>query len=222
MVLGWDSNDQHYDNVKVTGWHTGYPDAEGRMVPDTMRIIPFEDDLPLFLCKFAGKWEDVCPRGMLRRVLSRVADMGYSVSAAIRSLDIYSGHADADELQDWVEKRKPIGRTLFLVHGEAPAMERLAARLTKSLPAAMIRMPMLDDAYELTAQTAEAVDTGHKARLLPEQIARHDWHNDLSKLILDLNDAIRQEADEKGRARLIRKIRRALEDGNGKDAGGSA
>jgi glutamine synthetase len=27
VVLGWDSNDQLYDNVKYTGWHTGYPDA---------------------------------------------------------------------------------------------------------------------------------------------------------------------------------------------------
>ena len=29
VVLGWDSNDQLYDNVKVTGWHTAYPDADG-------------------------------------------------------------------------------------------------------------------------------------------------------------------------------------------------
>ena len=24
VVLGWDSNDQLYDNVSLTGWHTGY------------------------------------------------------------------------------------------------------------------------------------------------------------------------------------------------------
>ena len=27
VVLGWDSNDQLFDNVKYTGWHTAYPDA---------------------------------------------------------------------------------------------------------------------------------------------------------------------------------------------------
>jgi glutamine synthetase-like protein len=27
VVLGWDSNDQLYDNVKFTGWHSAYPDA---------------------------------------------------------------------------------------------------------------------------------------------------------------------------------------------------
>jgi glutamine synthetase len=82
VVVGWDSNDQLYDNVTVTGWHTGYPDAEVRMVPETMRLIPFEDDLPLFLCEFTGKWEDVCPRGTLRRVLKRAADHGFRVNAA--------------------------------------------------------------------------------------------------------------------------------------------
>ncbi|NBR10932.1 MAG: glutamine synthetase [Alphaproteobacteria bacterium] len=82
VIVGWDSNDQLYDNVTVTGWHTGYPDAEVRMVPDTMRLIPFEDDLPLFLCEFTGKWEDVCPRGTLRRVLKRAADHGFRVNAA--------------------------------------------------------------------------------------------------------------------------------------------
>src|SRR5579883_2961895 len=27
VVLGWDAGDQLYDNVTMTGWHTGYPDA---------------------------------------------------------------------------------------------------------------------------------------------------------------------------------------------------
>ena len=82
VVVGWDSNDQLYDNVKVTGWHTAYPDAAVRLLPQTMRLIPFENDLPLFLGEFDGKWEGVCPRGTLRRVLGRAKDMGFSVSAA--------------------------------------------------------------------------------------------------------------------------------------------
>jgi glutamine synthetase len=82
VVVGWDSNDQLYDNVKVTGWHTAYPDASIRLLPQTMRLIPFENDLPLFIGEFDGKWEGVCPRGTLRRVLDRAKSMGYSVSAA--------------------------------------------------------------------------------------------------------------------------------------------
>ena len=82
VVLGWDSQDQLYDNVKITGWHSGYRDAEMRLLPDTLRTIPFEDDMPLFLMEFAGEWEGACPRGTLRRVLAKAADMGYRVNAA--------------------------------------------------------------------------------------------------------------------------------------------
>jgi glutamine synthetase len=82
VVLGWDSNDQLYDNTRVTGWHTAYPDATLRVLPETLRDIPFESGTPLFLAEFFGRAESVCPRGTLRRVLARAADMGYLVKAA--------------------------------------------------------------------------------------------------------------------------------------------
>ncbi len=83
VVLGWDSNDQLYDSSTYTGWHTAYPDAEVRIVPETVRALPFEDNVPLFLAEMAGKGEAICPRGTLRRVVNRAADMGYTVSAAV-------------------------------------------------------------------------------------------------------------------------------------------
>src|SRR5215212_5756967 len=49
VVLGWDSNDQLYDNVKYTGWHTAYPDAPVRVLPETCRPVPFEGDMVMFL-----------------------------------------------------------------------------------------------------------------------------------------------------------------------------
>ncbi|GAA3543062.1 hypothetical protein [Zobellella aerophila] len=54
VVLGWDSKDQLYDNVKYTGWHNGYPDAEVRILPHTCRELPLEDNMLLFLCEFTG------------------------------------------------------------------------------------------------------------------------------------------------------------------------
>jgi glutamine synthetase len=82
VILGWDSNDQLYDNTKFTGWHTAYPDATVRILAATQRNIPFEPKTVLFLGEFAGRAEAVCPRGTLRRVLERAASMGYAVSAA--------------------------------------------------------------------------------------------------------------------------------------------
>jgi glutamine synthetase len=69
VVLGWDLNDQLYDNVSYTGWHTGYPDAPVRILPGSCRELPFEDNMLFFLGEFAEAAEAICPRGVLRRVL---------------------------------------------------------------------------------------------------------------------------------------------------------
>ena len=82
VVVGWDSNDQLYDNVKYTGWHTAYPDAPARIVAETGRLLPSEDNALFFLCELADQAESVCPRGALRRVLKKADDMGFSALSA--------------------------------------------------------------------------------------------------------------------------------------------
>jgi glutamine synthetase len=52
VVLGWDSSDVCYDNVKYTGWHTGYPDALVQLDPNTHRTVPWDNDVPFFLGGF--------------------------------------------------------------------------------------------------------------------------------------------------------------------------
>lgn len=82
VVLGWDSNDQLYDNVKLTGWHTGYPDAPVRLLPETARYLPLEEGL-FFLGEFAGEAESVCPRAILRRAVEKARSMGFEPFSAL-------------------------------------------------------------------------------------------------------------------------------------------
>jgi glutamine synthetase len=84
VVLGWDSNDQLYetDEVTYTGWHTGYPDAPVRIIPESCRDIPFEENMLLFLCDFEEEAAKICPRSLLARVLDRAEDMGFDAYAA--------------------------------------------------------------------------------------------------------------------------------------------
>jgi glutamine synthetase len=81
VVLGWDIGDMLYDNVKYTGWHTGYPDATCRVDLQTFRIIPWEPGTAMFLLDFVtGVDEDpleIAPRQVLQRVLKRAAKMGF-------------------------------------------------------------------------------------------------------------------------------------------------
>ncbi|NQZ06209.1 MAG: glutamine synthetase [Algicola sp.] len=79
VILGWDSKDQLYDNTKYTGWHTGYPDAPVRILPQSCRELPFEENGLFFLGEMDKQAEQVCPRAVLRRVLDRAASMGIEV-----------------------------------------------------------------------------------------------------------------------------------------------
>lgn len=81
VIFGWDANDVAYDNVKYTGWHTGYPDAPARIDLSTFRKIPWENDLPFFLGDLRDQESHaayVCPRQLLKKIIDRAGQRGYS------------------------------------------------------------------------------------------------------------------------------------------------
>jgi metallo-beta-lactamase family protein len=143
----------------------------------------------------------------------RIQGNEIKVAARIRSIDDYSGHADGSELARWIAARRPILRGLFLVHGEEPAIAGLAERISERIiPAIEVFQPLLDDIYELSAAVPTPLDASHRRRLAPEAVVRLDWHNDMSKLVLDINDRIEAAADDRRRGVIIRRLRRALDE----------
>lgn len=83
VIVGWDVKDKLYDNARYTGWHTGYPDAQVRILPQTCRDIPFENGMLLFLCELDQAAAAVCPRRTFGRVLERCDAMGFEAWAAL-------------------------------------------------------------------------------------------------------------------------------------------
>jgi metallo-beta-lactamase family protein len=157
-------------------------------------------------------------QGTLGRILvegaTRVRIQGeeIDVKARITQFDLYSGHADASELVAWVTKRSPVRNTIFLTHGEESGLSGLRDRLSPMVGSDRILMPLIDDAYELGPSGARQIDVNKPRRVKPEKVARLDWHNDLSKLLIDVADRVNSAADERGRAVIIRRLRQALED----------
>ena len=157
-------------------------------------------------------------QGSLGRILvdgaSRVRIQGeeIEVNARVRQLDLYSGHADATELATWVNERMPIGKTVFLTHGEEAGLNALRKRLSTLIGEERIIAPQLDEAFELGRDGAHRIETEKIRRLPPEKVARLDWHNDLSKLLLDVSETVGKAADERGRSAIIRRLRRALDE----------
>ena len=147
----------------------------------------------------------------------RIQGEEIAVNATIRSMDDYSGHADGPELVDWLLERRPVRQGIFLVHGEPEARDALKQRIAGEIvPGEQIFNPAIDDIYTLGAEGAVRTD-GQKRRIAPEATARLDWNNALTELILDINDIVEKAPGEKARDVIIRRIRRAMEDGkNGK------
>ncbi len=156
-------------------------------------------------------------KGSLGNILeegaTRVKIMGedIAVAATIRKLDDYSGHADGPELVQWLKERMPIAKSLFLTHGEDEPQQALAANLMGMVPDDCILRPRLDDVFDLTADKCALIDLETKPRIDPDAVAKTDWNNDLQNLIMDIEGQLKQVADAKGRAALVRKMRSALE-----------
>jgi glutamine synthetase len=80
VIFGWDVADALYDNSRITGWHTGYPDARARIDTSTFRVLPWEPDTAAFLLDFFaedGSPHPACPRGLLKQVIARARARGY-------------------------------------------------------------------------------------------------------------------------------------------------
>ena len=81
VIFGWDIGDVLYDNVKFTGWHTGYPDVHCRIDFASYRLVPWEPGTAFFLLDFwdAGSRPlGIAPRQVFQRVLDRAAERGYT------------------------------------------------------------------------------------------------------------------------------------------------
>jgi len=138
------------------------------------------------------------------------------VRAAIRRFEDYSGHADGPELLQWLRERLPIAKAVFLTHGEEEPQVALAGAMAgEIIEAQRIERPRLDDVYDVTGDAPVLSEAEIRPRLSPDKMARPDWHNELAELILDINDKVGKAGDEKARAVVIRRLKRALDESRG-------
>ncbi len=156
-------------------------------------------------------------QGTLGRILLegarsvRIMGEEIKVHAQIKTMEGYSGHADAAELVRWIEARQPVRKGIFLDHGEVDSLAGLERRL-KALPgfSTPILVPDLDDEFEIERGDVCVTCQEGKRRIEPKQAGALDWHNAYSSLLLDMNERIDHEPDDRKRATLIRRLRDAL------------
>jgi glutamine synthetase len=102
VVFGWDAGDVCYDDVKYTGWHSGYPDALVRLDPGTYREVPWDGGVPFLLGDFVderGGPLGVCPRALLKRIIGELSRAGYSALSAFE-YEFFHFRESAQSLHD--------------------------------------------------------------------------------------------------------------------------
>jgi metallo-beta-lactamase family protein len=199
---------------RLRGWHiimagSGMCDA-GRVRNHLKRLL-WRREATVLLSGFQAS-------GTLGRLLQdgrqtvRIQGEPYRVRARIRSLDLYSGHADGPALVRWVGARKPIGGRLFLAHGEPESLNGLRGRLIAAgYTADAIAIPSIDQAFEL--EHGRAAEKVTQPRLVGSAAAALDWHNARSELLNRLEDQLEHAPDDASRIGLIERLRRTVDAG---------
>ena len=125
----------------------------------------------------------------------------------------FSGHADATELARWLAARGKVTGGVFLLHGEAPAMEAFAKQVIQDGIAAadQVVMPVLDEGWALPkgARPKRLESKGRRAD--PGRSMRPDWHNQRAALLLAIESATENARDDAAREALLHKLRAVLE-----------
>lgn len=141
-----------------------------------------------------------------------------AVKAAIRSIDVYSGHADRSGLLDWAAQRlalkagsPPHTAALFLTHGEPDGLAGLRQGLIdRGVPAERLLVPALDESFEIAAAGAHSLGRP-RPRLGEARAAGPDWHNRYADLLMKLAGRLRGSKDDASREALLERLRRDLE-----------
>ena len=154
--------------------------------------------------------------GTLGRILTesppmvRIQGEDVRVLARIRTLDVYSGHADASELIRWFEDRKPVSGTVFLAHGEPKSLAGLAERLVGAgwAPGSVV-IPQLDQGFALTRTSVTSLPA-ERVRLPAGTAAKPDWHNARADLLVALTDTLQALSTDADRAQLLSRLKAVI------------
>ena len=197
---------------RLSGWHiilaaSGMCDA-GRVRKHLKRLL-WRKQATVLLAGYQAV-------GTLGRFLQegaarvRIEGDDVRVQARIRSLDIYSAHADADGLVGWVKARGPVRGTTFLAHGEPDALHGLRSRLTAAglVPQSLV-IPDLDESFVLRGGAVSS-EGGQQPRLPATAVAALDWHNERAALLLEFDALLEGARSDAARAALIDHMRAAL------------
>lgn len=135
-----------------------------------------------------------------------------AVCSRIRTIDVYSGHADATGLTSWVNARRPVAGTVFLTHGEPDNLAGLQSRLlARDFTQDQVAIAALDQSYELRRGVPARRGAAAPSRVAPGALAQLDWHNTRVAFLSALRHKLEDARDDKSRDRILKRLAEVLD-----------
>lgn len=198
---------------RVRGWHvivaaSGMADA-GRVRHHLKRLL-WRPEATVMLVGYQAV-------GTLGRLLQegrtdvRIQGEEFKVRARIRSLSVYSGHADAEALLAWAKARGPVRGGVFLTHGEPESAQSYRQRLIQNgFAPDRVFVAEIDRCYALSPNAAPVAAPAPPARLPTEAASRLDWHNARSDFMARLQRKLETAPDDAAREAIFQALSKQI------------
>lgn len=129
----------------------------------------------------------------------RIHGEDISIKAEIDKIEGFSGHADQQDLMDWVSKIKEIRKGIFLVHGDEDARENMKRLLEESTPYQVL-IPNLYERFDLNE---------FKVKYIGEEIHGEET---ITRMISEFNDTLNELLADPEKVKTVNEYLRELKE----------
>ncbi|UFW51451.1 MULTISPECIES: glutamine synthetase [Bradyrhizobium] len=175
-VLAWDCTDRVIPASFTQKPLSAFGDADLRILSGTGRSVSHLGDQYLYLAEFTGAHEDICPRGILRKVLRRAAEHGYDCTAGFEfEFMLFKENADTIEEKPFGEwaplTRGPFGYSIARSVAQHELFDEILALCEKArIPLSGLHFETGPGVVEASLRHCDALEAADRATIFKSMI----------------------------------------------------
>ncbi|WP_439366280.1 glutamine synthetase family protein [Bradyrhizobium sp. DASA03005] len=175
-VLAWDCSDRVIPISFTQQPLTAFGDADLRILSATGRSVSDVGNQYLYLAEFIGAHENICPRGVLRKVLRRAADLGYRCAVGFEfEFMLFKENADTIEdkpFSEWVPlTRGAFGYSIMRSVAQHELFDEILALCEKArIPLSGLHFETGPGVVEASLRHCDALEAADRATIFKSMI----------------------------------------------------
>jgi len=175
-VLAWDCSDRVIPISFTQQPLSAFGDADLRILSATGRSVSDLGNQYLYLAEFTGAHENICPRGVLRKVLRRAADLGYRCAVGFEfEFMLFKESADTIEdkpFSEWAPlTRGPFGYSIMRSVAQHELFDEILALCEKArIPLSGLHFETGPGVVEASLRHCDALEAADRATIFKSMI----------------------------------------------------